>query len=229
MIDTKAFKPGRHTIEVKAKSGKDTVKFGSRQIEFVQRDALKAASDAFLATVLEQTDSSQQVGHQQYFGSTPGAWRQSPSSAMGFSGQARDVFQTCNAVLVVGAGVNNTVDNVWQLDIFDYPNVDVATSGGRFPFRDASFDGVICENVVEHVPDPLLLVTEIERVLRPGAASASTAPTCISRTASPITSSTRPNGVCGCCWRRRPGSRASTSAPTSPPRCAWCLPISRTR
>src|SRR5262249_50381044 len=66
------------------------------------------------------------------------------------------------------AGINNTVDGVYQMDIFDYPNVDVAYSGGSFPYGDSSFDGVICENVIEHVPDPRFLVKEIERVLKPG-------------------------------------------------------------
>lgn len=35
------------------------------------------------------------------------------------------------------------------------------------PFRDASFDGVFCSNLLEHVPDPVRVLSEIERVLRP--------------------------------------------------------------
>jgi SAM-dependent methyltransferase len=36
------------------------------------------------------------------------------------------------------------------------------------PFDDACFDGVIAKDVLEHVPDPVAVVREIHRVLRPG-------------------------------------------------------------
>ncbi|MBO9531869.1 MAG: class I SAM-dependent methyltransferase [Solirubrobacteraceae bacterium] len=38
----------------------------------------------------------------------------------------------------------------------------------RLPFDDASFDGVIAKDLLEHVPDPIAVVREIARVLRPG-------------------------------------------------------------
>jgi len=169
VIDTTRFKPGMHEIEVKLVGGiLKSHTLGKRHIDFRPREEAREASSAFLRQVLRGDDRHIEERHQHYFGATPGGWRKNPSSAMGFSDQARDIFQTCGATLVVGAGVNNTVERVYQLDIFDYPNVDVATSGGPFPFADASFDGVICENVIEHVPDPKFLVKEIERVLKPG-------------------------------------------------------------
>jgi SAM-dependent methyltransferase len=45
--------------------------------------------------------------------------------------------------------------------------VDVFYDGGVFPFPDASFDGAICSQVLEHVFTPEEFLAEIHRVLRP--------------------------------------------------------------
>ena len=41
-------------------------------------------------------------------------------------------------------------------------------SGMQLPFKDASFDVVVCNHVYEHVSDPGRLMAEVARVLRPG-------------------------------------------------------------
>lgn len=39
----------------------------------------------------------------------------------------------------------------------------------RLPFRDGAFDKVVCTETLEHVPDDLAAISEIDRVARPGA------------------------------------------------------------
>jgi SAM-dependent methyltransferase len=45
---------------------------------------------------------------------------------------------------------------------------DVVGSVLNLPFSDASFDGVLCTEVLEHVPDPARALGEIHRVIKPG-------------------------------------------------------------
>src|ERR671921_2740952 len=44
----------------------------------------------------------------------------------------------------------------------------VAAAGERLPFADASFDVVLCDNVVDHAEDPARIARELVRVLAPG-------------------------------------------------------------
>jgi SAM-dependent methyltransferase len=44
----------------------------------------------------------------------------------------------------------------------------VAACGERLPFADASFDIVLCDNVVDHAESPAEIVRELSRVLAPG-------------------------------------------------------------
>jgi len=50
----------------------------------------------------------------------------------------------------------------------DGHGVDVAADITRLPFDDASFDGILCSHVLEHVDDDRAGMAELCRVLRPG-------------------------------------------------------------
>jgi len=98
-------------------------------------------------------------------------------------GYYRDVtrhFRPDAKLLDVGCGTG------WLAEHFsDYTGIDgspeavaAAQSKGRsitqgdvnepLPFEDASFDGVVLKDLLEHVDDPVAVVLEVHRVLRPG-------------------------------------------------------------
>jgi SAM-dependent methyltransferase len=107
----------------------------------------------------------------------PGYWR---DVTRHFAPQAR--------MLDVGCG------SAWLSEHFeDYTGVDgspeaVAAAGERgrqvvlatveqpLPFDDASFDGVIVKDLLEHVEDPVFVVREVLRVLRPGGRAFASSP-----------------------------------------------------
>jgi SAM-dependent methyltransferase len=54
------------------------------------------------------------------------------------------------------------------LDIAPNADVDVAGDGLALPFTDSCFDTILCNEVLEHVPEPSRFMSEIARVLKPG-------------------------------------------------------------
>ena len=80
-----------------------------------------------------------------------------------------EVAATGGLILDCGAGSNGRRwDNVVQIEIKPYPNIDFLATNQALPFRDDSFDAVFSLNVLEHVNDPWLCAREMMRVLRPG-------------------------------------------------------------
>lgn len=51
---------------------------------------------------------------------------------------------------------------------WDYSALDAVADAQRIPLRGASVDLVVCKQVLEHVSDPLALLTQVHRVLKPG-------------------------------------------------------------
>lgn len=71
-------------------------------------------------------------------------------------------------ILQIGSGNDRIADNVLNVDIFNYPEVDMIADCTKLPFADNSIDCVISNAVLEHVSSPEAFVIEAYRVLKPG-------------------------------------------------------------
>ena len=70
-------------------------------------------------------------------------------------------------VLNVGSGNSLISENVYNVDIFSYDNVDIVCDIENLPFKDNSIDIIFNIAVLEHVPNPKKVIDEIYRVLKP--------------------------------------------------------------
>jgi SAM-dependent methyltransferase len=68
--------------------------------------------------------------------------------------------------LNLGSGNSNISSNVTNIDIFAYPNVDVACNIENLPFKDGSVDVILSIAVLEHLASPEKVVSEMNRVLK---------------------------------------------------------------
>ncbi|MGB6174757.1 MAG: class I SAM-dependent methyltransferase [Methylocella sp.] len=71
-------------------------------------------------------------------------------------------------VVELGSGNRRLAGSIINIDLFLFPNVDVAADITNSPIADDSVDYVILDSVIEHVPDPQAVVDEVRRVLKPG-------------------------------------------------------------
>jgi SAM-dependent methyltransferase len=71
-------------------------------------------------------------------------------------------------VINLGSGSSNVDDQVVNFDIFEYDSVDVLCSIDSLPLADNSVDAILNLAVLEHVPNPPRVVSEFNRVLKPG-------------------------------------------------------------
>ncbi len=70
--------------------------------------------------------------------------------------------------LEVASGHRRLSAEFINLDLQLDPEVDLIGDACSLPFQSSSFGLVWCEAALEHVPDPVSVVREIQRVLRPG-------------------------------------------------------------
>jgi SAM-dependent methyltransferase len=78
-------------------------------------------------------------------------------------------------VLDAGAGrgayrelLSGFAENYVGMDLASTQATNVLGDAQRLPFADESFDTVFCSQVLEHVPEPLLALSEFRRVLKVG-------------------------------------------------------------
>jgi len=72
-------------------------------------------------------------------------------------------------IISVGSGPLRLRPDVKNYDITPYAEVDVVADITALPIADNSIDGFVCDNVLEHVDEPIKAVSELYRVLKPGA------------------------------------------------------------
>lgn len=79
-----------------------------------------------------------------------------------------DSFPADALLLDVGSGARRLRDNVITLDIAYAPMVDILADAQRLPLGSQTMDGIVVQQVLEHVSNPDGILAEVYRVLRPG-------------------------------------------------------------
>jgi len=83
----------------------------------------------------------------------------------------RDLFAHCDYRTQDFAGLQDE-----QLRHGSYGQVDYICDATEIPVADGSFDVILCTEVIEHVPEPVAVVKEFARILKPGGRLILTAP-----------------------------------------------------
>ncbi|OGZ07004.1 MAG: hypothetical protein A2942_00335 [Candidatus Lloydbacteria bacterium RIFCSPLOWO2_01_FULL_50_20] len=71
-------------------------------------------------------------------------------------------------ILNLGSGTYRIHPEIINVDLFPFKEVDLVADICALPIKDASVDGIVCEDVLEHIAGAPRLLKEISRVLKPG-------------------------------------------------------------
>lgn len=63
-----------------------------------------------------------------------------------------------------------------QTGAWDTKRIDIVSNIASIPVPDASFDAILCSEVLEHIPNPIAALQEFSRILKPGGTLLMTAP-----------------------------------------------------
>ena len=76
----------------------------------------------------------------------------------------------------IGSGPDQVSPHFINVDIYPFPGVDVVAHAEVLPFANETFDGLVTESLLEHVPDPKKVALEMARVLKSGGVVYASAP-----------------------------------------------------
>jgi hypothetical protein len=91
-----------------------------------------------------------------------------PTLQTWFTHQVKRICKDKSHVIQIGSGNDRLSDEVLNIDIFGYEEVDMVADCTQLPFADNSIDCVVSNAVLEHVTNPEAFVKEAYRVLKPG-------------------------------------------------------------
>lgn len=87
-----------------------------------------------------------------------------PTYPFNFSGEIRQRIEPERKIVVdIGSGARRIDPDIICMDLFDYENVDVVCDVTAIPFRDGAVDAFVSRSMLEHVPEPQRVVSEIKR------------------------------------------------------------------
>lgn len=80
-----------------------------------------------------------------------------------------EIKQKNLVALNLGSGNSDFGNDLLNLDLLPYDNVDILCDIENIPFKDNTVDYIINIAVLEHVPNPQKVISEIHRIMKPGA------------------------------------------------------------
>ena len=82
-------------------------------------------------------------------------------------GRYRTLFDHCDYRTQDFGSYEGTTEGLLK-DSWHYGAIDYVSDATAIPVEDEAFDAVLCTEVIEHVPEPVAVLREIGRILRPG-------------------------------------------------------------